>query len=317
MTWDLAPDTFTGLVADAVRAPSMHNTQPWRFRLTGPTIDVFVDPGRRLPVGDPTGRAARMACGAAVFNLRVALAVAGTPASVELWPAPDLVARLTPTTLRPATPTERRLHDAIPRRHTNRYPFADVPVPATARTDLVRAAGDEGGWLHLAESAADAQAIADLIRDADRVLRTDPAYVTELATWTGVGESAVEGVPREAGGPEPDQYELLARRDFGGRPGSRPFERDPLIAVLGTAGDHPVDDIVAGMALQRVLLTAADLGLATSLFTQPVDEPGSRKRLRDLCGRGYPPHAVLRIGYGQVPHRTARRDVAEVVEPTS
>jgi nitroreductase len=316
MVWELTPDAFAGLVADAVRAPSMHNTQPWQFRFTGPTIDVLLDPERQLPVGDPTGGSARVACGAAVFNLRIALAVAGSPASVELWPAPGLVARLAPATPRPATPAERRLHEAIPRRHSNRYPFADVSVPAAARTDLVRAAHDEGGWLHLAESVADAEAITDLIRDADRLLRANPAYLTELGTWTRVGETAGEGVPRDAGGPEPDHYELLARRDFGGERGPRAFEREPLIAVIGAAGTHPADDIVAGMALQRVLLTATDLGLATSLFTQPIDEPGARNRLLALCRRGYPPHAVLRIGYGDVPHRSGRRQVAEVIEPT-
>jgi nitroreductase len=316
MDWNLTPDAFAGLVAVAVRAPSMHNTQPWRFRFTGPTIDVLLDPERRLPVGDPTGRAARVACGAAVLNLRIALAAAGAPASVELWPEQDLVARLAPAPPRPATPAERRLHAAIPRRHSNRYPFADVPVPAAARTDLVRAARDEGGWLHLAESVADAEAIADLVRDTDRLLRSDPAYLTELGTWTGVGGSAGEGVPREAGGPEPDQYELLARRDFGGGPATRAFEREPLIAVLGAAGTHPVDDIVAGMALQRVLLTATDLGLATSLFTQPIDEPGARNRLLALCRHGFPPHAVLRIGYGHAPHRSGRRQITDVIEPT-
>jgi len=316
MAWDLTPDAFAGLVADAVRAPSMHNTQPWRFRLTGPTIDVLLDPGRQLPVGDPTGRAARVACGAALFNLRIALAAAGTPARVDLWPEPGVVARLVPDAPHPATPAQRRLHAAIPRRHSNRYPFADVPVPAAARTELVRAAGDEGGWLYLAESVADAEAVRDVIRDADRLLRRDRAYLAELGVWTAVGAAASEGVPREAGGPEPDQHELLARRDFGGEPTTRPFERDPLIAVLGAAGDHPADEIVAGMALQRVLLTATDLGLAASLFTQPVDEPASRSRLRALCGRGYPPYAVLRIGYGHAPHRSARRQVTEVIEPT-
>jgi hypothetical protein len=70
------------------------------------------------------------------------------------------------------------------------------------------------------------------------------------------------------------------------------------------------------MALQRVLLTATDLGLATSLFTQPVDEPASRNRLRSVCGRGYPPYAVLRVGYGHVPHHSGRRHVVEVIEPT-
>lgn len=315
MAWDLTPDRFAGLVADAVRAPSMHNTQPWRFRITGPTIEVLLDPQRRLPVGDPTGRAARVAGGAALFNLRLTLAVAGSPADVQLCPEPDVVARLTPATPRPATPAERRLYAAIPRRHSNRYPLADTPVPPAARTDLVRAAGDEGGWLHVIDSPADADATTDLIRDADRTLRADPAYLTELRTWTGVDETAGEGVPAGAGGPEPNQHELLTRRDFGGPAAARAFEQEPLLAVLGANGDHAADDVAAGMALQRVLLTATDLGLTASIFTQPIDNAATRDRLQAVCRRRYPPHAVLRIGYGQTPHRSGRRPVADVIAP--
>jgi hypothetical protein len=316
MAWDIEPTRLADIVADAVRAPSMHNTQPWRFRLTGPAIDLLLDPRRRLPVADPTGRAARVACGAALYNLRLALAVRGTPAHVTLQPDADdgtVLARLTPAPPRPPTPLERRLHTAIPRRHSNRQPFSEVPVPPTARAELVRAAHDEGAWLHLAESVADADAIVDLIRDAGQALRSDPDYVAELRTWTGVGENAEEGVRLNAGGPEPDQFERLARRDFGGGPATRPFEREPLIAVLGSTGDLPADDVVAGTALQRVLLTATDLGLASSMFTQPIDVPAIRDRLRVACRRLYPPHAVLRFGYGMVPHRTGRRATGDTV----
>lgn len=233
MGWNLTQERFAGLVADAVRAPSMHNSQPWRFRLSGEAIDVLLDPQRQLPVGDPTGRAARVACGCALFNLRLALAVGGLTPAVRLVPAPDVVARLVPAGPRPATPAERRLYAAIPRRHSNRHPFADVAVPASARTGLVRAAADEGGWLHLAESPVDAEATADVIREADRLLRSGAGYATELATWTGVGERATDGVAPDAGGPEPGQHELLTRRDFAGPPGTRAFEREPLIGVLG------------------------------------------------------------------------------------
>ncbi len=315
MTWNLTPERFAALVADAVRAPSMHNTQPWRFRLHGQAIDVLLDVDRLLPVGDPTGRAARVACGSALLNLRLALAVDGTPAAVRLWPEPEVVARLTPADPHPPTPAERRLYTAIRRRHSNRHPFADIPVPADARTGLVRAAHDEGGWLHLAESAADAETTADLIREADRLLRSGPEYTTELATWTGVGDHATEGVPRAAGGPEPDQHELLTRRDFAGGPATRAFEREPLIAVLGAGGDLATDQVVAGMALQRVLLTATDLGLAASIFTQPIDHPEIRDRLRVACRRPFPPYAVLRFGYGVAPDHSGRRPVSEVIVP--
>ena len=103
-TWD--QDTFAAAVAEAVWAPSIHNSQPWRFRRTGQGIDVLVDQGRVLPVSDPDGRAARVSCGAAVCNLTLALAVAGTPAVVTVGPGGAAV-QLTPAGTHGVVPSAR------------------------------------------------------------------------------------------------------------------------------------------------------------------------------------------------------------------
>lgn len=34
------------LIERAALAPSSHNTQPWRFRITGATVDLFAEPTR-------------------------------------------------------------------------------------------------------------------------------------------------------------------------------------------------------------------------------------------------------------------------------
>jgi nitroreductase len=43
-------------VADAVLAPSTHNTQPWRFHLVGDELELCADLGRHLRVIDPDAR---------------------------------------------------------------------------------------------------------------------------------------------------------------------------------------------------------------------------------------------------------------------
>ena len=124
--------------AAAVRAPSLYNSQPWRFRLRDGAIEVLADPARQLTVADSTGWAVRIACGAATCNARLALAAAGTPAQVLLRPdraQPELLARLTPGPRRPPTYTESELASAIPRRHSNRQPFWPDPVPPTESAD--------------------------------------------------------------------------------------------------------------------------------------------------------------------------------------
>ena len=173
---------FRMAVAAAIRAPSLHNSQPWRFRLRDGAIEVRVDPARRLPASDPTGWAARIACGAAVFNLRIALAAAGTPAQVRLRPDPadpDLAARLVPDKPHPATPTVRSLYDAVGRRHSNRAPFWPAPVPASARMRLADAARTEGAWLEFVIGTAAVGALAEIAHSAQRVLERDPRYQAE------------------------------------------------------------------------------------------------------------------------------------------
>ena len=86
----------------------MHNTQPWRFEVNGHVIDVFLDGSRTLPAEDPTGRAMRIAAGAATFNLRCAAASLGYGTWFGLAPypeEPDLLARIVvePTSTRTTT----------------------------------------------------------------------------------------------------------------------------------------------------------------------------------------------------------------------
>ncbi|HEY9484846.1 MAG TPA: nitroreductase, partial [Micromonosporaceae bacterium] len=58
-------------------APSIHNSQPWRFRVAGDRIEVMLDRDRLLSAIDPTGREAWMSVGAALLNLRVAILAGG------------------------------------------------------------------------------------------------------------------------------------------------------------------------------------------------------------------------------------------------
>src|SRR5215468_1426738 len=60
------------LIATAARAPSVHNTQPWRFRVGEYVIELYADPGRKLRV-DRAGREMLISCGAALFGLRLAV----------------------------------------------------------------------------------------------------------------------------------------------------------------------------------------------------------------------------------------------------
>ena len=113
-----------------------------------------------------------------------------------------------------------------------------------------------------------------------------------------------------------EPQDLLPPRAFGVRTGhpAADFEPEPLVAVLGTPGDTAADQIIAGQALQRVLLTATDAGLAVSLLSQPIEVPAAREQLRLALGRSGTPQMVMRVGYGKPGWPTPRRSIDEVID---
>ena len=304
--------------AAGIRAPSLHNSLPWRFRLRQGAIEVLADPRDPPAPADRIGWAVRIACGAAVFNARLALLANGTPADVRLRPDPGdptVMARLEPGRLRPATYPESDLFAAVSRRRSSREPFWPDPVPADLRARLVEAARAEGAWLELLIGMTALSGFAEIAHSADRVLRRDPAYQAQQSQWIRT-EAAGAGIPVTAAARRAEPQDLLPQRVYGDRPRApgRDFEAEPLIAILGSIGDTAADQINAGQGLQRVLLTATGVGLATSMISQPIEVAGAREQLsRSLGGRAGTPQMALRIGYGQPGDPTPRHDLAQMI----
>jgi nitroreductase len=305
------------LLAAATAAPSMHNTQPWRFRVRRDTIELRADPERALPVADPTGRAVHIACGAAVLNLRLAAAVACREAVVQLLPdlqQPLLLAKVRLAGPYQADPAERELHAAITIRHTNRGPFSGHPVPPGVLAELADAARVEGGILHVLDSGETARVLY-LAKDAERAWLADPAYRAELARWAG-GMRDREGMPDSVLAPRSPDRPAPVREFAPGRPapaGYAWFEEDPQLAVLSTPSSGKGSWLLAGQALQRVLLTAALRGIAASPLTQPL-ESAEAWLVRDPRSGHEEPQMILRLGYGLPVSPSPRRPVTDVLD---
>jgi nitroreductase len=306
------------VLSAAIAAPSIHNTQPWRFRVRPGSVDVFVDRDRQLPVADPSGRELVISVGAAVFNLRVAMLAEGRQPLFEAWPDPadaNLAARVAIGGAVTPDETVRALVAAIPGRRTNRRPFADQPLPSHALDDLVTAARVEGAGLAAADDIG-RLAVLGLVRRAEDLLREDVAYRHELSHWAHDLPERRDGVPVEAFAPW-TAVESVPLREFGQvrRPATvGEYERRPTIAVLYTSGDTAVQWLRAGQALQRVLLTATVRGIASTLMTQPMEIPRLRKLLAAPVDGRVVAQAALRFGYAEPSPPTPRRRLVDVLE---
>ncbi len=296
---------LTATLETAVLAPSLHNSQPWRFQVQRDTIELRLPTEQVLPVGDPGGRAARIACGAALYNWRLACAVElGRQPEVLLLPEGRhgrTIAALRPGRPRPATPRERARYAAIPRRHINRYPFrAGTEVDREHRWALTEAARAQDCWLTILDPGVRHDLVSGLVNDADDTLRADPSYQREQQRWTHPAPERPEGIPAPSAGVRPEPEDLPRGRDYGGRPRRHEFDTD-LLAVLGAQGETEADQVAIGQALQAVLLTATEGGLAVSLFSQPFEVPAIIHQLRETLGRLGTPYLVMRIGYPSRP----------------
>ncbi|MBO0848130.1 MAG: nitroreductase family protein [Pseudonocardia sp.] len=318
-----------GLTAEQVRtvltaataAPSLHNSQPWRFRCTPSAFEVRADLSRAVPIADPDHRELVLACGAALFNLRMAIRALGVYPDAQLYPDPNrpsLLATVRPQGTRRATPAERRLVDAIHRRRTNRRQFTDALITEPVRNELRSAAEMERSWLAVL-APAQLPPMRQLVARAHDIQQRDAAFVAEWAWWTAREQDAEDGVPLRSAGPLPEPQDTWVLRDFSAgrgreRVAGKDFEAAPLIAVVGSFHDLPLARLQAGQAMQRVLLTATLNGLSTSFLSQVVEVPQTRKQLRELIGGGLWPQTVLRIGYGSPVPRTPRRKIGDVVD---
>jgi hypothetical protein len=311
------------LIATAARAPSVQNTQPWRFRAGEYAIELYADPDRKLKV-DRVGREMLISCGAALFGLRLAVRSLGYLPVVELLPdraRRRLLARVTLGAAEPITPRERQLLEALPHRHTHRGPWDPASLPPGLVAGLQHDALAEGAQLALVDRALAYHKLADLAAAAGSRQDRDPVAREEMRRWSrSSDEPAPDGVPAHAfpatPGRQPGQ---LQQRDFdlgrglGLLPGGGP--PPAATAALLTTGDRRADWLHAGQALHRLLAHAATKWVFASLHTQPLESAPIRALIRDrLALPGYP-QMLLQLGRAHTTRATARRPPADLTEP--
>ena len=309
-------------VGRAVKAPSLHNSQPWRFLVEDDTVSVRADRSRQLMAIDPRGRELVMSIGAALLNLRVGLAWRAWGAEVRRLPDrddPDLMAVVGVV---PASPEAdlAGLDPAIVRRRTNRRRFGPEQLPDDLLRRLAAVAADEQTLVVPVVSVDHRRLVSRLTYQADQWQNADPAYRAEIRRWTGRPAASGDGIP-------PAVVPRVDGRSPAGDPPLRDFDSagegglpadvgnaETTLLLLTSLTDDPKAWLHAGEAMQRILLELTQAGWVAGPVTQAVEVPVTRSQLRSaLCWGGHP-QMLLRVGRAAPVQKTPRRRSAEVVQ---
>lgn len=306
----------------AGHAPSIHNTQPWRWRVSSDELDLYLDHSRALDVTDPDSRLAILSCGAALHHAVVSLAADGWHTILTRMPNPahpDHLARLRADRRIPISLQARRHRQTIELRHTDRRPSASTPIDAGKLDAIVAAVESAGAGLHLLHP----DQVYDLASAADQAQRAetaDLAWQKEVNYWTGGTRPLGSGIP-DAAIPDQATETTVPGRDFGhdgDLPVSAAHETAAAFAILYGPEDGKVNWLRAGEALSAAWLTATELGLSVLPLSATTEVAVTRERMRGLLSGLGRPHLVLRFtaddpAHTAAPH-TPRLAEAQVIE---
>jgi nitroreductase len=296
--------------AAASFAPSIHNTQPWHWRIRPNSLELWAVRDRQLSATDPEGRMLMVSCGTALHHAVVALAAQGYRADVLRLPDPGQPDHLATVTLADhggVTPEAMRLYQAIAMRHTDRRPVTDTPVDPDALLALVKAVQAQGASLHVLRRDQVIE-LAAAASYAQKTENSDEAFRAELAYWAGGARPAGSGVPGTAI-PESVPQTTVPERDFGQLgtlPVSAEHDTAASYVIVYREDDSPEAWLRAGEALSAAWLTATELGVSVLPLSAAVEVVTTRQTLRQmLFGIGYP-QIVLRLGNADPEHRGPR-----------
>ncbi len=312
-------------LAEAARAagyaPSIHNTQPWRWRVIGSSMQLWTVRERQLLITDPLSRMLTVSCGAALHHARLALAAEGWQAAVARLPGddPDLLAQVTVIGRAPSDPASMRLLQTARIRHTDRRPVSSIPVGPEAVESLRRTADAEGAHLHVLRRD-DVVTLASAADRAQSVAGLDPSWREEMAYWAGGARRTGLGVPDDVI-PGARPATTVPDRDFG-HGGTLPVgeghDQAAVYGILYGDEDAELGWLRGGEALSAVWLIAIEHGLSLLPLSAAAEVAETRHQLKRMLSDLGEPFLALRLGVADPDHagppHTPRLPTDQVVE---
>jgi len=306
----------------ATLAANSHNTQPWKFKVSGDRISIGPDLSRRCPAVDDDNHHLYASLGCATENLVQAARAMGRHADVGFRDG-DTASVEIALSAGPQARTD--LFEAIPKRQCTRAAY-DGRAASSEQLDLLReASSSPRADVLLVTDAAKIGNIADYVVAGNTAQMADEAFLKELKAWIRFSEVEValkrDGVfSASSGNPTLPRwlgslmFDWLFTAEAENEKYLAHIKSSAGIAVFASAADDPMHWVEAGRSYQRFALQATALGLKHAFVNQPVEVASIRPELSRYLGLGdRRPDLVVRFGYGPELPRSLRRPVDQVI----
>jgi hypothetical protein len=304
------------LIRYAMLAPSSHNTQPWKFRIVGDHVDVFMDDKRWLKVADDDQRELHISIGCALENLVIAADYFTLGYHTHYLPDPDnpmhaATVRFQSGNSRP----DQQLASLFPMmtvRHTNHREYENRPIPMDILEQLQSIGSEAGMTTYLTNDAELKRKIDTLMMRADAIEFADPAFREELGYWIGQGVFGTSWLMSKIGQFAVTYLNLgatTAKKD------TAVLMSSPVLGLISSQNNDRLTQIHVGQVYQRLSLLAASFGI----WCQPMSQILQIDELKQQVARLQPeptliPQHPFRMGYAEPEaQHTPRRQLDEVL----
>ena len=313
---------FEFLVAQAVKAPSGHNTQPWRFRQNESAVEVYPDFDRRLPVVDPDDRELFVSLGCATENLCLAAQNIGYESSVAVGDTGVIAVALTEG----ADVKSNPLFEQIDLRQTNRSIYTGEEIALDALRKLQSVCSEKGISIHYyARQTKQFNDIEQYVLQGNTRQMQNESFKAELKSWMRFNKKhqdqtldglsyAVFGAPNVPRWMAEPIMSMAINAKTQNKADREKIDSASHLVLFTTRENSRREWVDLGRTLQRFLLTATELGISHAYLNQPNEEAeivAEMAKTLDLDGEY--PTVLLRVGYGEQQAYSKRRPLGDII----
>lgn len=308
---------FIQIASYASKAPSGHNTQPWKFHITDGTITVLPNLEVALPVVDRNNRELFISLGCAVENLCIAASYFGYTTHIIECSIEVIILELTKNALT----IEDSLFHQIEKRQTNRNIYNGNKISDGILQQLQSIPKENGIQFYFTEiNTPFANTITQYIMKGNEIQMADIAFKNELLSWMRFNKKQVEAthnglsylvfgnppLPRILARPI---VSLFLKPNAQNKSDRKKIDSSSHFVVCATQRDTIEEWINLGRTLQRFLLKVTEIGISYAFLNQPCEVAALAFDLREkLPVNKEHPTLIMRIGYAkQIPYSPRKK----------